>query len=194
MPARAVAGEVHGSLGRLHAKLAVVDRAGFYIGSMNMDRRSAHLNTEMGLIVDSPELAGQLASLLRGERQPRSYQVRSAGGSKNLQWVAQGGDAPVVLAQRTEFPLVHPAAPGAAVQPHRRGTSLILREGVPEGGEGKAPLRAAARRSTMAAPWLVPPVDSTSTATSPSARSAERGSRPPRPPPPSPSPTAAWSP
>ena len=99
VPARAVAGEVHGSLGRLHAKLAVVDGRRFYIGSLNMDRRSAHLNTEMGLIVDSPELAGQLASLLRGERQPRSYQVRSAGGSKNLQWVAQGGDAPVVLAQ-----------------------------------------------------------------------------------------------
>jgi putative cardiolipin synthase len=99
VPARAVAGEVHGSLGRLHAKLAVVDGRRFYIGSLNMDRRSAHLNTEMGLIVDSPELAGQLASLLRGERQPRSYQVRSAGGSKNLQWVAQGSDAPVVLAQ-----------------------------------------------------------------------------------------------
>jgi putative cardiolipin synthase len=53
----------------------------------------------MGLIVESPELAGQLASLLRGERQPRSYQVRSASGSKSLQWVAQDGDAPVVYAQ-----------------------------------------------------------------------------------------------
>jgi len=76
----------------------VVDGRRFYIGSLNMDRRSAHLNTEMGLIVESPELAGQLASLLRGERQPRSYQVRSAGGSKGLQWVAEEGGAPVVHA------------------------------------------------------------------------------------------------
>ena len=67
-----------GSLGRLHAKLAVVDQRSLYIGSMNMDRRSAHRNTEMGLIVDSPELAGQVASLLQGERLPRSYQVRAA--------------------------------------------------------------------------------------------------------------------
>jgi putative cardiolipin synthase len=96
--AHAVASEMHGSLGRLHAKLAVVDGRRFYIGSLNMDRRSAHLNTEMGLIVESPELAGQLASLLRGERQPRSYQVRSAGGSKSLQWVAQEGGASVVHA------------------------------------------------------------------------------------------------
>ena len=97
--ARAVAGEMRGSLGRLHAKVAVVDGRRFYIGSLNMDRRSAHSNTEMGLIVESPELAGQLAGLLRGERQPRSYQVRSASGSKSLQWVAQDGDAPVVYAQ-----------------------------------------------------------------------------------------------
>lgn len=97
---RAAAGEIRGSgsFGRLHAKLAVVDGRRFYIGSLNMDRRSAHSNTEMGLIVDSPELAGQLTSLLRGERQPPSYQVRSAGDSKRLQWVAQDGPAAVVHA------------------------------------------------------------------------------------------------
>jgi putative cardiolipin synthase len=96
----AAAGEVRGSgsFGRLHAKLAVVDGRRFYIGSLNMDRRSAHSNTEMGLIVESPELAGQVASLLRGERQPRSYQVRSVNNSKRLQWVAQDGPAAVVHA------------------------------------------------------------------------------------------------
>ena len=48
------------SLGRLHAKLAVVDRRWLSIGSMNMDRRSAHSNTEMALVIDSPALAGQV--------------------------------------------------------------------------------------------------------------------------------------
>ena len=96
---RAAAGELRGSLGRLHAKVAVVDARWLYIGSMNMDRRSAHCNTEMGLIVDSPELAGQVASLLRGERQTLSYEVRSNGGGQGLQWIAQGGAEPVVFAQ-----------------------------------------------------------------------------------------------
>jgi putative cardiolipin synthase len=92
------AGELRGSLGRLHAKVAVVDQRWLYIGSLNMDRRSAHSNTEMGLIVDSPELAGQVASLLQGERLPRSYQVRSTADQPGLQWVAQEGQEKVVFA------------------------------------------------------------------------------------------------
>ncbi len=92
------AGESTGSLGRLHAKVAVVDQRWLYIGSMNMDRRSAHSNTELGLVVDSPELAGQVASLLQRERLPMSYQVRSREGRQGLQWVAaQEGREQAVL-------------------------------------------------------------------------------------------------
>jgi len=87
----------HGSLGRLHAKLAVVDRRWLSIGSMNMDRRSAHSNTEMSLIVDSPVLAAQVASLLYNDRLPRSYQVRSTSGSQGIEWVSQRGTEEVVL-------------------------------------------------------------------------------------------------
>ena len=86
-----------GSLGRLHAKLAVVDRRWLSIGSMNMDRRSAHSNTEMGLIVDSPALAAQVADLLCNDRLPRSYQVRSTSGRKGIEWVSQRGSTEVVL-------------------------------------------------------------------------------------------------
>ena len=46
----------------LHAKLFVFDRQKLYIGSMNFDQRSMHLNTEIGLIIDSPELAQQTAT------------------------------------------------------------------------------------------------------------------------------------
>jgi putative cardiolipin synthase len=94
------AGEWHGSLGRLHAKLAVVDQRWLYIGSMNMDHRSAHCNTEIGLIVDSPELAGEVASLLEREQLSRSYRVRLVSEPRRLQWVAQEGEKQVVL--RTE--------------------------------------------------------------------------------------------
>ena len=41
----------------LHAKLMVVDRRSTFIGSMNIDPRSVVLNTENGIVVDSPELA-----------------------------------------------------------------------------------------------------------------------------------------
>lgn len=95
-----VASGPHGSLGRLHAKLAVVDGQWLSIGSTNMDRRSARCNTEMDLIVDSPELAGQVASLLQRERLPQSYQLRRAGGGQRLQWVSQSGSQEVV--HRTE--------------------------------------------------------------------------------------------
>ncbi len=42
----------------LHAKAMVVDHRDVFIGSMNFDPRSRDLNTEMGVIVDSPGLAG----------------------------------------------------------------------------------------------------------------------------------------
>ena len=41
----------------LHAKVFVFDRERVFIGSMNLDQRSLHLNTEIGLIIESPELA-----------------------------------------------------------------------------------------------------------------------------------------
>jgi putative cardiolipin synthase len=46
----------------LHAKLFVFDRQKLFVGSMNFDQRSMHLNTEIGLIIDSPELAQQIAT------------------------------------------------------------------------------------------------------------------------------------
>ena len=63
---------------------------------MNMDRRSAHCNTELGLVVDSAELADQVAGLLQRDRLPQSYQVRSLGAGKRLQWVSQAGAQEVV--------------------------------------------------------------------------------------------------
>jgi putative cardiolipin synthase len=41
----------------LHAKTLSVDRARVVIGSFNFDLRSTKLNTEMGVVIDSPALA-----------------------------------------------------------------------------------------------------------------------------------------
>jgi cardiolipin synthase C len=88
--------EVHGSYGRLHAKLAVVDNARLFIGSMNMDRRSAEWNTELGLVIDSPELARDVVRLIRGERLPSSYRLRFARIGGAIEWISGSGAGEVV--------------------------------------------------------------------------------------------------
>ncbi|MET0543548.1 MAG: phospholipase D family protein [Variovorax sp.] len=96
--AQAMANRPRGSLSRLHTKLAVVDGRWLSIGSMNMDRRSAHCNTEMNLLIDSPELAGQVAQLLRQGEMPRSYRVRRTDPAGSLEWVRQDEPQPQVFA------------------------------------------------------------------------------------------------
>ena len=78
----------------LHAKLFVFDRQRLFIGSMNFDQRSMHLNTEIGLIIDSPELAQQIAARFEAMVQPvNSYMLalrpNDAGGSPSLVWLTQ---------------------------------------------------------------------------------------------------------
>jgi len=41
----------------LHAKLMAIDEKQVFIGSFNFDPRSSYLNTEIGVLLDSPELA-----------------------------------------------------------------------------------------------------------------------------------------
>ena len=65
----------YGNFG-LHTKLYIFDRERLFIGSMNFDQRSFHLNTEMGLMIESPELARQAAQLFEGLVQPaNSYHL-----------------------------------------------------------------------------------------------------------------------
>jgi putative cardiolipin synthase len=45
----------------LHAKLFIIDRKTIFIGSFNLDPRSARLNTEMGILVDCATLAEEAA-------------------------------------------------------------------------------------------------------------------------------------
>jgi putative cardiolipin synthase len=75
----------------LHAKLFVFDRRQLFVGSMNFDQRSKRLNTEVGLIIDSPELAAQTAARFDAMAQPANSYVlslapASAGGQPQLVW------------------------------------------------------------------------------------------------------------
>jgi len=75
----------------LHAKFMVVDRRRVYVGSMNLDPRSFYLNTEMGLLIDDPVLAGQLGALYdRDISGGNSWQVRLTDDGE-LRWVSDAG-------------------------------------------------------------------------------------------------------
>ncbi len=54
----------------------IIDERWVFIGSMNLDPRSAFLNTEMGVLVDSPELAAQVREQFERTTSPElSYRV-----------------------------------------------------------------------------------------------------------------------
>ena len=54
----------------LHAKSMVIDDETVFIGTFNLDPRSANLNTEVGLLVDSRELARQLTASIERDIDP----------------------------------------------------------------------------------------------------------------------------
>jgi putative cardiolipin synthase len=84
----------------MHAKSFVVDRRYTFVGSLNLDPRSALLNTEMGIIVDSPELAAAVASYFTAATLPaNAYRValdHDAPG-RPLRWHTELDGKPVVL-------------------------------------------------------------------------------------------------
>jgi putative cardiolipin synthase len=72
----------------LHSKASTVDRSRAYIGSFNLDPRSRNINTEMGILIDSPELAEELAQKIEYLMQPEnSWRVQLDEKGKII-WVS----------------------------------------------------------------------------------------------------------
>jgi phosphatidylserine/phosphatidylglycerophosphate/cardiolipin synthase-like enzyme len=74
------------SIGRFHAKAAAIDGELMFIGSLNFDPRSEKHNTELGLLIHSPELTGQLLKLAELVMNEAAYQVRLGADRKSLEW------------------------------------------------------------------------------------------------------------
>ena len=69
----------------LHAKAYVFDRKTVFLGSANLDPRSLTLNTEVGLLIDSPELARQISERFAVfSESANSYRVTAHDGM--LSW------------------------------------------------------------------------------------------------------------
>jgi len=73
----------------LHTKALVFDRESVFIGSFNLDPRSADINTEAGLYVESPKLAGQVVEYMdEGVKPQNSYHVL-LDENGDLVWVTE---------------------------------------------------------------------------------------------------------
>ncbi len=85
------------SLGRLHAKTAVIDRKLLFVGSMNLDPRSATINTELGAVIESPELARELLRVIDIDRLQSAYRVRLAPSGDRCEWLSMEEDNSMVV-------------------------------------------------------------------------------------------------
>jgi putative cardiolipin synthase len=78
----------------LHAKTFAADRQRIFVGSFNLDPRSARLNTEMGVVLDSAAMASRLSGLFDREIPRTQYEVRLTKDDSSVEWVepADGGE------------------------------------------------------------------------------------------------------
>ena len=84
----------------LHAKTIVFDQERVLVGSMNLDPRSSLLNTEMGILIDSPELASAISDwrdqrltevAWRVDLEQAAVTDFPVGNEKQLVWISLEG-------------------------------------------------------------------------------------------------------
>jgi len=107
------------SLGRLHAKLAVVDRQVLFVGSMNLDPRSATINTELGAVIKSPALAREMTRIIDIDRLESAYRLRLDAKGQCCEWLGFDDGKEMLLTeepdstywQRFKLMLLRPLVP-----------------------------------------------------------------------------------
>ena len=84
---RAPGGSGGSSGASLHAKTFAVDRARIFVGSFNLDPRSARLNTEMGVVLESARLASALGEAFDREVPRKAYEAVLAPDGESVEWI-----------------------------------------------------------------------------------------------------------
>jgi putative cardiolipin synthase len=74
----------------LHAKALVIDQKIVFIGSLNMDERSAKINSELGLVINSAEIAHEVTNLLDDISTDGSYRLQLDPHDR-VEWVSGEG-------------------------------------------------------------------------------------------------------
>jgi putative cardiolipin synthase len=102
------------STASLHSKSFVFDRRQVFIGSLNLDLRSINENTEIGVVIDSREIAADMVNWFEEFSANRSYRLsleKSWIGTKEVRWH-------------------EPAQTGGPVWKHEPESGFLLRTGM----------------------------------------------------------------
>ena len=73
----------------LHAKSFVFDRKHVFIGSLNLDPRAIHHNTEIGVVVASREIADELAESFNQNVEKEAFRLelkKERDGTDKIVW------------------------------------------------------------------------------------------------------------
>ena len=89
----------------LHAKTMAVDGQRVFVGSFNFDPRSAALNTEMGIVVDSPVLAEQIQQAFATQIPAMAYRV-DTDEQGQLRWHSGVGEPPPMYTSEPDMGLL----------------------------------------------------------------------------------------
>lgn len=75
----------------LHAKTFAIDGESLFVGSFNFDPRSVHINTELGFVIESPELTQEMENHFEEQTRITAYEV-VLDDSGDLQWIERNGE------------------------------------------------------------------------------------------------------
>lgn len=95
--AKYIFGAVEESALGLHAKIGIFDDCCLFVGSSNLDPRSLRINTEVGALIDSPELNQQLREYFSVDLLPRNAWQVMLDEDDQVVWQGEDGivrDAP----------------------------------------------------------------------------------------------------
>jgi putative cardiolipin synthase len=79
------------SLFGLHGKGALFDACCLFVGSANLDPRSLRLNTEVGLLIDSPQLNARVRELLAIDMLPENAWRVELDADGDIEWIGENG-------------------------------------------------------------------------------------------------------
>ncbi|MCX6905823.1 MAG: phospholipase D family protein, partial [Verrucomicrobia bacterium] len=103
----------------LHAKAYIFDRKTVFVGSMNLDQRAHYLNTELGLIIHSPAVAGKIAGMFEESILPQhSYRMalgRSQPGGSPKHAADPVGEWPVWVTEEKGRIIHHAHEPNVSL-------------------------------------------------------------------------------
>ncbi len=90
----------------LHAKSFAVDRKRIFIGSFNWNQRSINLDTELGVIIHSPEMASQMVERVIAGLPTRTFEVYLNEKGK-LRWKGHENGQEVILTKEPQTGFWH---------------------------------------------------------------------------------------